>query len=152
MLPMPRMKQRKMSEDSMISNMEVSTSTMTIPMQMDEDSRRSDSMSPFKDMDPDLDPCDPDEPDEPITLNEEIEKEIENLEKQYQAVFDTPYNEEQIEKLKNAPKSPNDLFNMTDMFVRRLIKFSKHIPEFKNLIQEDQIHLLKVTSCSPSQN
>ncbi|ESO91090.1 hypothetical protein LOTGIDRAFT_122526, partial [Lottia gigantea] len=35
------------------------------------------------------------------------------------------------------------LFNLTDAFIRRLIKFGKVLPEFKELSQEDQIHILK---------
>lgn len=77
-------------------------------------------------------------------LTPEIEAEIRNLEKQYAEVFDSGYSEDQAKKMVEKPHSANDLFNMTDIFIRRLIKFAKHIPEFKSLKQEDQIHLLKV--------
>lgn len=36
-----------------------------------------------------------------------------------------------------------DVINMTDIAIRRLIKMSKRIVEFRNLLQEDQIALLK---------
>ncbi|XP_055336630.1 nuclear hormone receptor HR96-like [Paramacrobiotus metropolitanus] len=36
-----------------------------------------------------------------------------------------------------------DVINMTDIAIRRLIKMSKRISEFRNLLQEDQIALLK---------
>lgn len=85
-----------------------------------------------------------DDDDYPRTLPEEYRMEIQNLEEQYAAVFDQPYNETQYKKLTESPRSANDLFNLTDIFIRRLIKFAKHVPEFKQLQQEDQIHLLKV--------
>ena len=85
-------------------------------------------------------------PDEAYTrpIPPEIATEIQNLEKEYKAVFDSPYPQDQAKKLSEKPHSANDLFNMTDIFIRRLIKFAKHIPEFKILKQEDQIYLLKV--------
>lgn len=36
-----------------------------------------------------------------------------------------------------------DVANMTDIAIRRLIKMAKRMNEFKNLLQEDQIALLK---------
>ena len=78
-------------------------------------------------------------------LNQELEVEIRNLEKEYAAVFDSGYSEDQAKKFVEKPHNANDLFNMTDIFIRRLIKFAKHIPEFKSLKQEDQIYLLKVS-------
>ncbi|XP_062611264.1 nuclear hormone receptor HR96-like isoform X1 [Saccostrea cucullata] len=92
-------------------------------------------LSPFK--------SEMDDDDYPRPLPEDIRKEIQNLEEQYAAVFDQPYNETQFRKLTESPRSANDLFNLTDIFIRRLIKFAKHVPEFKQLQQEDQIHLLK---------
>ncbi|XP_033757190.1 nuclear hormone receptor HR96-like [Pecten maximus] len=131
-----RTKQRKTSLDeyqNQTSNMEVTSNYMM----EDQSSNKSSegSSSPFK--------CEMEEDNNPIPLDEQIQKEIENLEYQYKLVFDTPYSDDQIDKLTTSPKSPNDLFNMTDLFVRRLIRFAKHIPEFKTLAQEDQIHLLK---------
>ncbi|XP_045189324.1 nuclear hormone receptor HR96-like isoform X3 [Mercenaria mercenaria] len=76
-------------------------------------------------------------------LSPELEAEIQNLEKEYASVFDSGYSEDQAKKMVEKPHNANDLFNMTDIFIRRLIKFAKHIPEFKNLKQEDQIYLLK---------
>ncbi|KAK3584336.1 hypothetical protein CHS0354_017506 [Potamilus streckersoni] len=88
--------------------------------------------------------CEPEEEDDfPQPLSEEIQKEIEQLEKEYDAVFSQGYSKEQSSKLTDNPRSANELFNMTDIFIRRLIKFSKHIPEFRQLKQDDQIHLLK---------
>ena len=66
------------------------------------------------------------------------------MEKTYNEIFEATYSLDQINKMKEKPGTSNDLFNMTDMFIRRLIKFSKFIPEFKTLSQEDQINLLKV--------
>ncbi|KAL4231392.1 hypothetical protein ACF0H5_008971 [Mactra antiquata] len=83
------------------------------------------------------------EEDTYIPLTDEMEKNIANLEKEYKQVFDSGYSEHQAKQLVEKPHSANDLFNMTDIFIRRLIKFAKHIPEFKALKQEDQISLLK---------
>ena len=77
-------------------------------------------------------------------LSEEIANNIANLEREYKAVFDVGYSEEQAKKFTEKPHNANELFNMTDIFIRRLIKFAKHIPEFRALKQEDQIYLLKV--------
>ncbi|XP_076104424.1 vitamin D3 receptor-like isoform X2 [Mytilus galloprovincialis] len=123
-------KQRKM-EDSPGSTEDVSTTYMS------EDSNKSpmDDLSPLK--------SDLEDEDYIVPLNEEYRKEIENLETQYKIVFDSGYTEEQVQKLTGDPRSPDELFNMTDIFIRRLIKFAKHIPEFRALPQEDQIHLLK---------
>lgn len=93
-------------------------------------------LSPFK--------SEMDDDDYPRPLSEDIRQEIQHLEEQYASVFDQPYNETQYKKLTESPRSANDLFNLTDIFIRRLIKFAKHVPEFKQLQQEDQIHLLKV--------
>ncbi|CAG2243968.1 unnamed protein product [Mytilus edulis] len=124
-------KQRKM-EDSPGSTEDVSTTYMS------EDSNKSpmDDLSPLK--------SDLEDEDYIVPLNEEYRKEIENLETQYKIVFDSGYTEEQVQKLTGDPRSPDELFNMTDIFIRRLIKFAKHIPEFRALPQEDQIHLLKI--------
>ena len=67
------------------------------------------------------------------------------MEKTYTNIFDAPYQDVQAMRLETQPKSANDLFNKTDVFIRRLIKFAKLLPEFKSLPQEDQIHLLKVS-------
>lgn len=87
------------------------------------------------------------EKDTSIPLTTEIEKAIANLEKDYKQVFDSGYSEHQAKRMVEKPHSANDLFNMTDIFIRRLIKFAKNIPEFKALKQEDQIFLLKVRAC-----
>lgn len=84
------------------------------------------------------------EDDYPRPLSDELAKEIQLMEKEYRLVFDSGYSEDQARKLVDKPHSANDLFNMTDIFIRRLIKFAKHIVEFKSLKQEDQIYLLKV--------
>ncbi|XP_052773333.1 vitamin D3 receptor-like isoform X1 [Mya arenaria] len=73
----------------------------------------------------------------------EIVLEIQKLEMEYRSVFDAGYSVDQAKKMVEKPHNANDLFNMTDIFIRRLIKFAKHIPEFKELKQEDQIFLLK---------
>lgn len=95
-----------------------------------------------------------DEGDFPIPLPEVIADNIANLEKEYNTVFDVGYSEEQAKKFTEKPHNANELFNMTDIFIRRLIKFAKHIPEFRALKQEDQIYLLKVIFylCIDSQN
>lgn len=64
-------------------------------------------------------------------LFEEYRMEIQNLEEQYAAVFDQSYNETQYKKLIESFRSVNDLFNLTDIFIRRLIKFVKYVLEFK---------------------
>ncbi|KAH9524785.1 hypothetical protein Btru_027816 [Bulinus truncatus] len=76
-------------------------------------------------------------------LNPQIDSNLRELEKVYNEIFEAPYMPEQLPKLIEKPKTANQLFNMTDIFIRRLIRFAKHIPEFKNLTQADQIHLLK---------
>ncbi|XP_052227193.1 nuclear hormone receptor HR96-like isoform X2 [Dreissena polymorpha] len=73
----------------------------------------------------------------------DVALEILQLEKDYNSVFDSGYTDDQSRRFTEKPHNANDLFNMTDIFIRRLIKFAKHIPEFKALKQEDQIHLLK---------
>nr|XP_022338256.1 nuclear hormone receptor HR96-like isoform X1 [Crassostrea virginica] len=131
-----RAKLRRIEEpDGMTACPEVSTSNY----HSDESSSYNQSpptdLSPFK--------SEMDDDDYPRPLSEEIRLEIQNLEEQYATVFDQPYNETQYKKLTESPRSANDLFNLTDIFIRRLIKFAKHVPEFKQLQQEDQIHLLK---------
>ncbi|KAL5021810.1 hypothetical protein ScPMuIL_000965 [Solemya velum] len=80
--------------------------------------------------------------DEPKPCPEDILIQIKNIEEKYDSCFNSAYTEEQADRLK-TPSSANELFNMTDIFIRRLIKFAKKIPEFNKLKQEDQIHLLK---------
>ncbi|XP_048747470.2 nuclear hormone receptor HR96-like isoform X4 [Ostrea edulis] len=131
-----RVKLRKIEDGNpMTACPEVSTSNY----HSDESSSYNQSpptdLSPFK--------SELDDDDYPRPLSEEYRKEIQNLEEQYAVVFDQPYNESQFKKLTESPRSANDLFNLTDIFIRRLIKFAKHVPEFKQLQQEDQIHLLK---------
>ena len=81
----------------------------------------------------------------PRPMPPEVEDGIKALEIEYQGVFDSGYSELQAKKMVERPHTANELFNMTDIFIRRLIKFAKHIPEFKCLKQEDQIYLLKVS-------
>ncbi|KAK3095366.1 hypothetical protein FSP39_013806 [Pinctada imbricata] len=130
-MDMPMSSAEATSSNDVMSSTEVSTSYQS------DDSTRSpvDSFSSMK--------SETEEDDFPRPLREDYRLEIENLEHQYAAVFDVPYNEDQFTKLANNPRTPNELFNLTDIFIRRLIKFAKHVPEFKNLQQEDQIHLLK---------
>ncbi|XP_070210020.1 nuclear hormone receptor HR96-like [Littorina saxatilis] len=78
-----------------------------------------------------------------IPLQEDIRENLEMMRTTYNDIFEATYSTEQSRKLQENPGSSNDLFNMTDIFIRRLIKFAKCIPEFKGLKQEDQIHLLK---------
>ncbi|KAJ8307684.1 hypothetical protein KUTeg_014765, partial [Tegillarca granosa] len=135
---LPKGKQRKVEDYGGTCSMEVSSTYLEIG----EDSKGSSGASltpPHHVKDESME----DEEDYPRPLSDEVHKEIENLKYQYAAVFDQPYTEDQVAKLTENPRSSNDLFNMTDIFIRRLIKFAKHIPEFKQLIQEDQIHLLK---------
>ncbi|CAH1782767.1 unnamed protein product [Owenia fusiformis] len=68
---------------------------------------------------------------------------LDTLVKGYYSVFDLPYKEQETKNFKPMPSSSTEMFNMTDVFIRRLIKFAKAIPEFKMLDQEDQITLLK---------
>ena len=77
-------------------------------------------------------------------LAEDIAANICTLEREYNEIFDIGYSEEQAKRFTEKPHNANELFNMTDIFIRRLIKFAKHIPEFRQLKQEDQIFLLKV--------
>lgn len=130
-LSVKQTKQRKI-EDSPGSTDEITSTYIS-----EDSSNRSpmDDMSPLK--------SDIEDDDYIVPLCDEYRKEIENLEFQYAQVFDSGYTEEQVQKLTGDPRSPDELFNMTDIFIRRLIKFSKHIPEFRSLPQEDQIHLLK---------
>lgn len=132
---MKQTKQRKM-EDSPGSTDEI-TSTYI--------SEDSSNKSPMDDMSPQK--SDYEDEDYIVPLCDEYRKEIDNLEIQYTQVFDSGYTDEQVQKLTGDPRSPDELFNMTDIFIRRLIKFAKHIPEFRSLPQEDQIHLLKVINC-----
>ena len=66
------------------------------------------------------------------------------MQKTYNEIFEATYSADQIKNLQQNPATSSELFNMTDIFIRRLIKFAKCIPEFKELKQEDQINLLKV--------
>uniref|UniRef100_A0A2C9K777 Uncharacterized protein n=1 Tax=Biomphalaria glabrata TaxID=6526 RepID=A0A2C9K777_BIOGL len=84
-----------------------------------------------------------DREDYTIPLNPIINTSLRELEAVYNEIFEAPYMPEHLPKLMEKPKTANQLFNMTDIFIRRLIRFAKHIPEFKSLKQEDQIHLLK---------
>lgn len=78
-----------------------------------------------------------------IPLRGDICENLTMIQKTYDEIFEASYTEEQARAFQANPKSFNELFNMTDVFIRRLIKFAKCIPEFKGLQQEDQIHLLK---------
>ncbi|XP_076439485.1 vitamin D3 receptor-like isoform X2 [Babylonia areolata] len=78
-----------------------------------------------------------------IPLRRDIRENLLMMQKTYDDIFEATYSVEQSKNLKANPDSSSDLFNMTDIFIRRLIKFAKCIPEFKALKQEDQIHLLK---------
>ena len=119
----------------------MSSSEITTSYQSDESTRSpTDNFSPFREK------SETDDDDYPRPLREDYRLEIENLERQYAGVFDVPYNEDQFNKLTHNPRTPNELFNLTDIFIRRLIKFAKHVPEFRDLQQEDQIHLLKVSA------
>ncbi|XP_071091081.1 vitamin D3 receptor-like isoform X1 [Haliotis cracherodii] len=85
----------------------------------------------------------PDDNSYPVPLPEDVRLSIAEIEQVYTSIFDAPYHETQAMRLETQPQTSNDLFNMTDIFIRRLIKFAKLIPEFRALAQEDQIHLLK---------
>lgn len=78
-----------------------------------------------------------------VPLKDDIRECLSTMQKTYDEIFEATYTEEQAKAFQSNPKSATELFNMTDIFIRRLIKFAKCIPEFKNLAQEDQIHLLK---------
>ena len=104
----------------------------------------TDTSSVFANASPPFIKMEKDEDDFPRPLTEEISNNIANLEKEYKSIFDVGYSEEQARKFTEKPHNANELFNMTDIFIRRLIKFAKHIPEFQQLKQEDQILLLKV--------
>lgn len=78
-----------------------------------------------------------------IPLRRDIEENLHMMHKTYNEIFEATYTPEQSKNLKESATSSSDLFNMTDIFIRRLIRFAKCIPEFKMLKQEDQIHLLK---------
>ena len=100
---------------------------------------------PYLSFSPSLVKTEHNEEEYPRPLSEDLAKEIQIIEKDYKAVFDSGYSEDQAKKMVEKPHSANDLFNMTDIFIRRLIKFAKNIIEFKTLRQEDQIGLLKVS-------
>ncbi|XP_025095322.1 nuclear hormone receptor HR96-like isoform X3 [Pomacea canaliculata] len=86
----------------------------------------------------------PDEENYTIPLRDDIRENLTQMQKTYDEIFEATYSPEQVGTvIKENPSSSTDLFNMTDIFIRRLIKFAKCIPEFKSLKQEDQIHLLK---------
>lgn len=88
----------------------------------------------------------PDEENYTIPLTDDIRENLTQMQKTYDEIFEATYSPEQVGTvIKENPSSSTDLFNMTDIFIRRLIKFAKCIPEFKSLKQEDQIHLLKVS-------
>ncbi|KAL8609851.1 hypothetical protein ACOMHN_020686 [Nucella lapillus] len=78
-----------------------------------------------------------------IPLRRDIEENLHMMQKTYNEIFEASYTPDQCRNLREKAASSSDLFNMTDIFIRRLIKFAKCIPEFKALKQEDQIHLLK---------
>ncbi|XP_059163808.1 nuclear hormone receptor HR96-like isoform X2 [Physella acuta] len=78
-----------------------------------------------------------------IPLHPQIDSSLKELSKIYDEIFEAAYTPDQVPKLTEKPKTASQLFNMTDIFIRRLIRFAKHIPEFKSLSQTDQIHLLK---------
>lgn len=78
----------------------------------------------------------------PVPLTPYLKDCLENLSKVYDDIFEEAYKSDQIRK---NPKSPDQLFNMTEIFIRRLIRFARQIPEFKSLTQHDQIQLLKVS-------
>ena len=90
---------------------------------------------------------------EPLTGNEEysiplspyIKDKLNQLHTVYNEIFEAPYAPEQVPKFTDSPKTADEVFNMTDIFIRRLIRFAKNLPEFKNLAQSDQIQLLKVS-------
>lgn len=135
-IPNPnKTKQRKVEDSPCSSEDFITSSTNYISDDSNTGKSPMDDLSPLK--------SDLDDEDYSIPLCEEYRKEIENLEVQYGNVFDSGYTEEQVKKLTGDPRSPDELFNMTDIFIRRLIKFAKHIPEFRDLPQDDQIHLLK---------
>ncbi|GFO44646.1 hormone receptor 96 [Plakobranchus ocellatus] len=78
-----------------------------------------------------------------VPLSPYIKDMLSQLHTLYSDIFDAPYAPDQLPKFSNNPRSANELFNMTDIFIRRLIRFAKNLPEFKNLTQADQIQLLK---------
>ncbi|BFZ01397.1 hypothetical protein BsWGS_04436 [Bradybaena similaris] len=78
-----------------------------------------------------------------IPLNPLIKANLQELARTYDEIFEAAYTHDQTSRLTEQPKTANQLFNMTDVFIRRLIRFAKHIPEFKALSQSDQIQLLK---------
>nr|KAG5704067.1 hypothetical protein BaRGS_017571 [Batillaria attramentaria] len=78
-----------------------------------------------------------------IPLRDDIRESLSIMQRSYDEIFEATYTEEQAKAFQATPHSSSELFNMTDIFIRRLIKFAKGIPEFKGLEQEDQIHLLK---------
>ncbi|XP_005089191.1 ecdysone receptor isoform X2 [Aplysia californica] len=78
-----------------------------------------------------------------VPLNPYINERLMSLKKTYDDIFEAAYTQDQAPKLQKKPHSADQLYNMTDVFIRRLIRFAKHIPEFKSLSQADQIHLLK---------
>ncbi|RUS89585.1 hypothetical protein EGW08_002603, partial [Elysia chlorotica] len=88
---------------------------------------------------------------EPLTGTEEyavplspyIKDMLNQLHSVYTEIFEAAYALDYVPKLTDNPKTADELFNMTDIFIRRLIKFAKTLPEFKNLEQSDQIQLLK---------
>ena len=94
----------------------------------------------------------PDVKSEPLTGNEEysvplspyIKDMLNQLHTVYNEIFEAAYAPEHVPKFTDNPKTADELFNMTDIFIRRLIRFAKNLPEFKNLDQSDQIQLLKV--------
>ncbi|XP_050398810.1 vitamin D3 receptor isoform X1 [Patella vulgata] len=86
---------------------------------------------------------DTDDDEYPKPLASEIMSGLQLMEKTYTTVLDAPYEGSSAVKVSANPKDSSDLFNLTDMFIRRLIKFGKVLPEFKMLSQEDQISILK---------
>lgn len=82
--------------------------------------------------------------DKPIPLTPYMQDCLDNLSKIYTDIFEEAYKPDQASKLAN-PKSAEQLYNMTEIFIRRLIKFARHLPEFKSLTQQDQIKILKVS-------
>lgn len=79
----------------------------------------------------------------PIPLPTYIKNMLSQMQATYNEIFEAPYNAEHLPKFTDNPKSADEVFNMTDIFIRRLIRFAKSLPEFKNLNQSDQILLLK---------
>ncbi|XP_041368868.1 nuclear hormone receptor HR96-like [Gigantopelta aegis] len=142
-----RRKYRSLSEQDVYPQVVTcsQTSSNEVTTNYHSDDHSSPSSSNLSSSSPKLVFAKTEQPDEqyPCPMSDEMRANIENMTEVYSTIFDAPYTNTQVSKLTTEDKTTTELFNLTDIFIRRLIRWSKLLPEFKVLSQEDQISLLK---------